>query len=93
VGLELADDSEMLWEMDYHRDLASVGEAQFHDFYSEEYAICMYPPSLDPDNHHIHKQCMISLWLNGKRDLDFSGSGMKGRRFTEVEIVDESLIS
>ena len=93
VGLELADDSEMLWEMDYHRDLAYVGEAQFHDFYSKEYAICMYPPSLDPDNHHIHKQCMISLWLNGKRDLDFSGSGMKGRRFTEVEIVDESLIS
>jgi hypothetical protein len=93
VGLELTDDSEMLWEIDYHRDMVYSAEAQFHDFYSEEYAICMYPPSLDPDNHHIRRQCMISLWLNGKRDLDFLVNGTKVKRFAEVEAVDESSIS
>ena len=93
VGSELTDDWGIPWEIDYHRDLVYAAEAQFHDFYSEEYAICMYPPSLDPDNHHIYRQCMISLWFGGKRSLDFSTLSSPERKLSKTKVMDEPLVT
>jgi len=70
IGWELADDLELSWELEYHRDVMMYTEVQFHDFYGEEYDVCLYPPSLDPENRGVYRQCMVSLWLNGKRELD-----------------------
>ena len=73
-GLELVEESEMemCWELDYHRDVMMYPEVKYHDFYNSEYSRCLYPPSLDPENHRVHRQCMVSLWLEGKRELDIS---------------------
>ncbi len=71
-GWELSDELGMCWELEYHRDVMMYSDVQFHDFYNEEYSHCLYPPSLDPENHHIYRQCMVSLWLDGKRELDVS---------------------
>lgn len=68
-----------VWEAEYQRDVMAYSEVSFHDFYSEDVGISLLPPALHPGDHHVWRQCMVSLWLSGLRKLDLS------KRFKENE--------
>jgi hypothetical protein len=70
IGWELTDDFESPWELEYHRNVVTYSDVKFHDFYNDEYSHCLYPPALHPGDCRVYRQCMVSLWLEGKRKLD-----------------------
>src|SRR2546425_11569203 len=74
IGRELTDDYELLWELDYQRTVLNGDrEIQFHDFYCEDHAICLYPPTLHGENRGFYRQCRVSLWIAGEQDLQLKG--------------------
>ncbi len=60
------------WEAEYQRDVMAYSDVPFHDFYSDDIGVCLFPPTLHPGDQHVWRQCMISLWLSGQKELDLS---------------------